>query len=89
MVFLYLYLIQNSNMAKEFLLSASTLDSSFQLSQREPIKHVLYGSKPAIAHTIHVLHNQGYAEAGAWSRPQPTQTPGEFMSILLRYLRLT
>ena len=85
----FLSLIQNSNMAEEFLLGASAPDSSFQPSQREPTKHVLYGSKPAIAHTIHVLHNQGYAEAGAWSRPQPTQTPSEFMSILLRYLRFT
>ena len=76
-------------MAEEFLLDAPSLDSSFQSSQREPIKHVLYGSKQAIAYTIHTLHNQGYAEAGAWSRPQSTQTPGEFMSILLRYLLLS
>ena len=56
--------------------------------QRERIKHVLYGSHRAIARTIHQLHNQGYAEAGSWSRPQPTEIPGEFMSILLRYLLL-
>ena len=86
---MYLFKAQYFHMAEEFLLGASAPDSSFQPSQREPIKHVLYGSKPAIAHTIHVLHNQGCAEAGAWSRPQLTQTPGEFMSILLRYLRLT
>lgn len=57
--------------------------------QRERIKHILYDSKSAIAHTIHQLHNRGYAETGAWSRPQPTETPGEFMSILLRTLLLS
>lgn len=56
--------------------------------QRERIKHVLYGSPRAIARTIHQLHNQGYVEATAWSRPQPTEIPGEFMSLLLRYLLL-
>ncbi len=34
------------------------------------------------------LHNRGYAETSDWSRPQPTEIPGEFMSILLRYLLL-
>lgn len=58
------------------------------LPQRELITRVVCGSRHAIAYTIHVLHNQGYAEAGDWSRPQPTQIPGEFMRIWLRYLNL-
>jgi hypothetical protein len=86
---MYLSKAQPLHMAKEFLLDPSSHDFSSSQPSREPIKHVLYGSKQAIAYTIHALHNKGYAEAGAWSRPQPTQTPGEFMSILLRYLLLS
>lgn len=76
-------------MADEFLSDLPPEAEQIQRKvQRERIKHVLYGSKRAIAHTIHQLHNRGYAETSDWSRPQPTETPGEFMSILLRYLLL-
>ncbi|NJO77706.1 MAG: hypothetical protein HC827_03720 [Cyanobacteria bacterium RM1_2_2] len=61
-------------MAEEFLSNCPSSDiplpPPYNSMQRERIKHVLYGSKPAIAHTIHQLHNRGYAETGAWSRPQ-------------------
>lgn len=57
-------------------------------SHREPIRHVLYGSKAAIARTIAILHLKGYAETFQWSKPLPTQTPGEYMSILTRQLKL-
>ncbi|XPM53172.1 MAG: hypothetical protein EDM05_033835 [Leptolyngbya sp. IPPAS B-1204] len=33
---------------------------------------------------IHGLHNWGYADFRLWSRPLPTATPEEFISILLR-----
>ncbi len=55
---------------------------------REPIRHLLYGSPEAVRRTILLLHQLGYAEPGLWSRLQPTSTPGQVMSVLVRYLRL-
>jgi len=64
-------------------------DSSAQPdSQRESVRHILYGSREAIARTIAILHLKGYAEPFQWSKPIPTQTPGEYMSILTRLLQL-
>lgn len=59
-----------------------------QAGRREPIKHVLYGSKAAISLTIATLHVKGYAETREWSRPLPTQNPNEYMSILMRLILL-
>ena len=64
--------------------------------QRVPIKHVLIGLPPAIAHTIHRLHQTGYADAGLWSTvlvlPDRQITiapnPGEGLAILVRHLNL-
>lgn len=78
-------------MAEEFVPDIDSQSSQIDapaVFSREPIKHALYGSKQAIAHTIHTLYLQGYAEPGAWSRPQATQQPGEFVSLLIRYLML-
>lgn len=52
---------------------------------REPIKHLLTGSRVAVLRTIHQLQVLGYANAGDWSPliPNPTN-PGEVMSILSR-----
>jgi hypothetical protein len=55
------------------------------IQQREPIRHILYGSKQGIARTISILHLKGYAQTFEWSKPLPTQTPGEYMSILTRW----
>jgi hypothetical protein len=62
---------------------------------RDTIKHLLIGSPRAIRHTIHVLHNLQYAEAGLWSPliaiPHHqlilTSNQGEMMSLLMRYIR--
>jgi hypothetical protein len=64
-------------------------------SEQDPLKHLLIGSPRAIHHTIHLLHNLGYVEAGLWSpliaipQQQLVMTPnaGEMMSLLMRYLR--
>jgi hypothetical protein len=64
------------------------IPSPEQADGREPIKHVLYGSKAAIALAIATLHVRGYAETREWSKPLPTPTPGEYMSILRRLLWL-
>lgn len=72
-------------MAKEFVSDLPLSTSSSQI-QREPIRHVLYGSKVAIIRTISILHVKGYAETFEWSKPLPTETPGTYMSILSRLL---
>lgn len=56
-------------------------------SGREPIRHLLFGSPAAVRRTILHLHQLGYADPGSWSRLQPTNTPGQVMSVLVRYLR--
>ncbi|WP_416674118.1 hypothetical protein [Egbenema bharatensis] len=46
-------------MAEEFLPDFIPPARSSQ-AQREPIRHVLYGSKSTIARTISILHIKGY-----------------------------
>jgi hypothetical protein len=77
-------------MAEEFVsdVEVQNVGEAPSGSSRELIKHALYGSKRAIAHTIYSLYLKGYAEPGDWSRPQPTQQAGEFISILVRYLMI-
>jgi hypothetical protein len=66
-------------------------------SGREPIKHLLIGSPPAVRITIHRLHVLRYADASDWSALLPlpdkpiviTPKPGDVMSSLIKYLRLT
>ncbi len=69
-----------------------------------PIRHLLIGTPEVVQHTIHRLHNLGYAEAGFWSPairaphcqasavPNAqlvlTLSPHEVMRILVRSLRL-
>ena len=71
--------------------------SAFHLPQdpRQHVKHILIGSPVAVQHTIHRLHQLGYAEAIEWARPlridEPlniTPAPGDVISVLVRYLRI-
>ncbi|MFB2645801.1 hypothetical protein ACE09Y_05925 [Raphidiopsis sp. BLCC-F218] len=54
--------------------------------RREPLKHLLIGSKKTVLSTIHYLHVLGYAHATDWSDLIPTNNPGEVMSILVRQI---
>lgn len=74
-------------MAEEFLSDLPPVAASCE-TQREPIRHILYGSKMAIARTTSILHVKGYAETFEWSKPLPTETPGEYISILSRLMRM-
>ncbi|MEA5578665.1 hypothetical protein [Anabaena sp. UHCC 0451] len=53
---------------------------------REPLKHLLIGSRTAVIGTIPNLQVLGYAEVGDWSDLIPTGNAGEFMSILIRQI---
>ncbi|MGB3491918.1 MAG: hypothetical protein WBA57_04270 [Elainellaceae cyanobacterium] len=50
----------------------------------EPVRHLLYGSPKAVREVIKNLHHRGYAEPNEWSRPMPTERPGEVMCILTK-----
>ncbi|AFZ61278.1 hypothetical protein H6G54_02600 [Anabaena cylindrica FACHB-243] len=53
---------------------------------REPLKHLLIGTRTAVISTIHNLQVLGYADVGDWSQPMPTGNTGEVMSILSRQI---
>ncbi|MGB3495624.1 MAG: hypothetical protein WBA57_23040 [Elainellaceae cyanobacterium] len=54
----------------------------------ESVRHLLYGSPEAIQIVIKSLHRLGYAEPNEWSRPMPTQRPGEVMCILTKTVQI-
>lgn len=51
---------------------------------REVVKVLVIGSPRAVENTIRVLYLRGFAELYEWSPMQPTQNPGEVMSLLRR-----
>ncbi len=59
---------------------------------REPLRHILLGSRDGVQQTIHQLHHLGYVEQLHWSQlltvpPSGiviTPHQGEFMSYLVR-----
>jgi len=53
--------------------------------QREPVRHLIFGSLAAIQLTIKTLHKLGYAEPNDWSKPIPTGRSGEVMAILVKH----
>ncbi len=55
---------------------------------RVPLKLLIISSPKAVNNTIHTFYRLGYAEVSEWSKPQPTQNPGEVMSILSRRVRI-
>jgi len=56
--------------------------------RNEPVRHLLYGSPKAIQIVIKTLHRLGYAEPNEWSRPMPTERPGEMMCILTKTVQI-
>jgi len=53
-----------------------------------PLKILIISSPTGVNNTIHTFYRLGYAEVSEWSKPQPTQNPGEVMSILSRRIRI-
>lgn len=64
-----------------------SLPSPMGQRDRELIKVVLMGSPGAVVQTIRVLYLRGFAEVWEWSPLQPTQKPGEVMSVLKRLVK--
>ena len=59
-----------------------------RLDGRETVKVMVIGSPRAVENTIRVLYLRGFAELYEWSPMQPTQNPGEVMSLMRRLLSL-
>jgi hypothetical protein len=55
---------------------------------RVPLKILVISSPKVVNSTIHNFYRLGYAEVSEWSKPQPTQNPGEVMSVLSRRIRI-
>ncbi|MEO0377979.1 MAG: hypothetical protein AAF329_25960 [Cyanobacteria bacterium P01_A01_bin.17] len=55
---------------------------------QESVRHVLFGSKAVVNHTIKTLHAKDYAEANDWSPLIPTGRGEEVMSILVKRVPL-
>jgi hypothetical protein len=62
---------------------------SMDMEEREVVKLMVIGSPRAVENTIRVLYLRGFAELYEWSSPQPTQNPGEVMSLMRRLLRFS
>ena len=56
--------------------------------RRELVKLYLVGSLAGIDAITHSLHQKRFAEVKEWSSPQPTGDPGEYISVLFRYVLL-
>ena len=56
-------------------------------AQAEPVRHMLFGSAPAVQSTIKQLYKLGYAESNDWSQLMPTGRSDEVMAILTRRVK--
>lgn len=65
-----------------------------QISEGEPIRHILLGSPGGVRQTIHLLHTLRYVENALWSPLVPipndqliiTPKQGDVMSILIKHV---
>ncbi|MEQ8464962.1 hypothetical protein [Coleofasciculus sp. E1-EBD-02] len=55
---------------------------------RVPLKVLVISTPQGVSRTIHTFYRLGYAQVSEWSKPQPTQNPGEVMSILIRRIQV-
>ncbi|NEP53719.1 MAG: hypothetical protein F6K65_34945 [Moorea sp. SIO3C2] len=56
--------------------------------KKYPIQHILRGSRKGIINTMHSLYAVGYAEIIEWTPLQPTGLPGEFITMMTKYITL-
>ncbi|MEO1509448.1 MAG: hypothetical protein AAFU84_17550 [Cyanobacteria bacterium J06633_23] len=57
-------------------------------SSRESVLITIIGSTLSVNLIIKILHRLGFAEAGAWSKPQIDPTSGKPMRVLKKWIRL-
>ena len=52
------------------------------------VRHLIFGPRKGLTETIKHLHRLKYAEFNDWSQPQPAGKTGEFVTVLIKKLRL-
>ena len=55
---------------------------------REPVLITIIGSTLSLALVIKILHHLGFAEVGAWSKPQVDPRSGKPMRVLKKWITL-
>jgi hypothetical protein len=71
------------------------LGSPLRIPGREPLRHILVGSRQGVDQAVHQLHVLHYAEQFQWSQPivvppqgiTITPTQGEVLRYLIRWRR--
>lgn len=79
-------------MSQEFIPNTQetpTISSFSSTFHREPVKIAIIGSRQGINIIIHTLYRLRFAEVTSWSPMQPTNNPGEFMSMLIRQISIS
>ena len=56
-------------------------------STREPVRVILVGAETDIDLIVKTLHQLGFAEPRAWSKPQTDPISGKPMRILTKWIR--
>jgi hypothetical protein len=81
-------MLKNSLMVASETPISDPIESTVEppLSDREPLKILIIGSRRGVTSTIQTLHRLRFAEVREWSPLIPTANPGEVMSILSRYI---
>ena len=59
-----------------------------QTPELATVRHLVFGPLAALRETTHTLYLRGYAEVNDWSQPQPSGSPGEYVTVLIKKLRL-
>lgn len=69
-------------------ISVTLAPTPVQGPRHELVKIYLVGSLEGIKAVTHSLHLKNFAEVNEWSKPQLTNNPGEYISILFRHIML-
>ena len=65
--------------------NATDPDSALRMAS---VRHMVFGPLEALRETTKTLYIRGYAEVNDWSQPQPTSDADEFVTVLIKKLRL-
>ena len=83
-------MFQESNLGADapIIVVPSDLQTPEHVPQFMSVRHLIFGPLPALNKTTKRLHKLTYANYKDWSQPQPTGETGEFVTVLIRKLRL-
>ncbi|NEO10694.1 MAG: hypothetical protein F6J98_49315 [Moorea sp. SIO4G2] len=58
---------------------------SNQNLKKQPVEHTLKGPRQAVIHSMQRFYSLGYGEIADWSPLEPTETPGEVRTTMMKY----